>query len=206
MSDSNLVFYTHPMSRGRIVRWMLEELGVSYQTVLMEYAASMKAPAYLAVNPMGKVPAIQHQGRIVTESAAICLYLADVFAEQALAPALMDRADYYRWILFSAGPLEQAITNHAMGFEVPAQKTGMVGYGSYKLALEVLESAIRGKTYLVGNRFSAADVVVGSQIGFGLMFGSLEKRPEFLRYWQALSERPAKLKADAIDNALLPKP
>jgi glutathione S-transferase len=205
MSESKLVFYTHPMSRGRIVRWMLAELAVPYETVLLDYASSMKAPEYLAINPMGKVPAIIHDGHVVTEAAAVCLYLADVYPEKALAPAVSNRADYYRWILFSAGPLEQAITNNAMGFDVPPNKTGMVGYGSYKMTLDVLEGALRGKTFLVGERFSVADVIVGSQIGFGLAFGSLEKRPEFVRYWQGLSERPAKVQADAIDNALMPK-
>jgi glutathione S-transferase len=227
MHDQSIVFYTNPMSRGRIVRWMLEELAIPYETVILEYAKSMKAPEYLAINPMGKVPALVHKFEsdvlprqngfesdvlpgqnkvaVITEAAAICAYLADAFPEKNLAPALNNRADYYRWMFFAAGPLEQAITNHAIGVQAPPEKSMMLGYGSYTAALDVLEYAVRGKTYLIGEQFSAADVIVGSQIGFGLAFGSIEKRPEFERYWSGLSARPAKLRADAIDNALMPQ-
>ena len=110
-----LVFYTNPMSRGRIVRWMLEELGRPYRTEIVDYGPAMKGPAYLAVNPMGKVPALKHDGATVTEAAAICAYLADVFPDAKLAPASGDRlrGPYYRWMFFAAGPVEQAATNKA---------------------------------------------------------------------------------------------
>src|ERR1700757_223581 len=104
MSDE-LVFYTHPMSRGRIVRWMLEEVGQPYRTEILDFATTLKGPEYLVINPMGKIPAIRHGGAVVPEAAAICAYLADTFPRAGLAPALNQRADYYRWLFFGAGPL-----------------------------------------------------------------------------------------------------
>lgn len=207
MDKIPLTFYTNPMSRGRIARWMLEEIGQPYETVYLEYGTSMKAPDYLAINPMGKVPAIKHGEMIVTENAAICAYLADAFPEAGLAPPPNSplRGSYYRWLFFAAGPIEQAVTNKAMGFVIPEGKSGMAGYGSYEQTMDVLAAAVRGKTYLVGEHFTTADLIVGSQIGFGLQFGGLEKRPEFVSYWASLAARPAKLRADAIDNALAPK-
>ncbi|HRE36661.1 MAG TPA: glutathione S-transferase, partial [Sphingopyxis terrae] len=109
MAD-DLIFYTNPMSRGQIVRWMLEEVGAPYQTQILGYDDSMKGADYLAINPMGKVPAIVHRGKVVTECAAICAYLADAFPDAGLAPPLEARADYYRWLFFAAGPLETAVT------------------------------------------------------------------------------------------------
>src|SRR5919205_4677907 len=112
------------MSRGRIVRWMLEEVGQPYRTELLDYASTMKAAEYRAINPMGKVPAISHGGTVVTEAAAICAYLADAFPQAGLAPAPGDRrrGPYYRWMFFAAGPLEAAASNKAMGFEVPPER------------------------------------------------------------------------------------
>jgi glutathione S-transferase len=125
-----LVFYTNPMSRGRIIRWMLEEVGQPYRTEVLDYA-SMKTPVYLAVNPMGKVPAIRHGATIVTECAAICAYLADAFPQAGLAPPLAHRGAYYRWLFYAAGPVEAAVTNKALGFVVPPGKEMMAGYGSF---------------------------------------------------------------------------
>lgn len=202
---ATLTFYTNPMSRGQIARWMIEEVGQPYEQVLLDYGTTMKSPEYLAVNPMGKVPAIKHGDVVVTEVAAICAYLADAFPEAGLAPAPADRANYYRWLFFAAGPVEAAITDRALGIEVPKDKSMMAGYGSFATMLDGLESAVAGKRYITGDRFSAADVYVGSQIGWGLAFGSIEKRPAFEAYWAGLSERPAYLKAKAIDGALVPK-
>ncbi len=202
---AQLTFYTNPMSRGQIARWMLEEVGEPYEQVLLDYGTTMKAPEYLAINPMGKVPAIGHGDVVVTECAAICAYLADAFPQAGLAPDPAHRGDYYRWLFFGAGPLEQAVTNKSLGFEVPADKAMMAGYGNFESAMDGLEAAVAGKTYIAGNRFSAADVYVGSQIGWGLMFGSIEKRPAFEVYWAGICERPAYLKGKEIDNALMPK-
>lgn len=204
MATVPLRFYTHPMSRGRIVRWMLEETGVPYDTTVLEFAASMKSPEYLAINPMGKVPAIQHGATVVTECAAICAYLADAFPAAGLAPDLGARGDYYRWLFFAAGPLEQAVVNKALGVVVPPERRAMAGYGSLEDTLNTLELAVSGKTYLVGNRFSAADVYLGSQIGWGLQFGTLDKRPAFETYWKGLGGRPAAVRARQIDDALIP--
>ena len=204
MTD-DLILYTHPMSRGRIARWMLEEVGVPYRTELLEYGTSMKAPAYLAVNPMGKVPAIRHGDVVVTESAAICAYLADAFPQAGLAPPSGSRlrGPYYRWLFFAAGPREAAATNKAMGFELPEGREAMAGYGSYAAVIEALDVAVSRGDYLVGDRFSAADLYLGAHLGWGMMFGTIEKRPAFERYWERVGTRPAALRARAIDDALI---
>src|SRR5581483_5500245 len=178
MADE-LVFYTNPMSRGRLVRWMLEEVGQPYRTEILDYATTMKAPAYLAINPMGKVPALRHGDSVVTECAAICAYLADAFPAAGLAPPPGDRlrGPYYRWLFFAAGPIEQAAFNRALGFVVPPDKEPMIGYGRYDLVLDTLEGAVSQGEYLVGSRFSAADVYLGSHLVFGMQFGTTEKRP-----------------------------
>ncbi|MET0277293.1 MAG: glutathione S-transferase [Pseudorhodoplanes sp.] len=204
MADE-LVLYTNPMSRGRVARWMLEETGQPYRVENLDYASSMKAPAYLAINPMGKVPAITHDGKVVTENAAICAYLADAFPQAGLAPALTDRAAYYRWLFFAAGPLEAAASNRALGFEVPTERERMIGYGTYGATIDALEGALKGKTYIAAGKFTAADVYVGSHLGFGMQFGTIEKRKVFEDYWTPLSERPAHKRASELDNAALPK-
>jgi glutathione S-transferase len=206
MADE-LVFYTHPMSRGRIARWMLEELGQPYRTEILDYGTSMKAPDYLAINPMGKVPAIRHGDTIVTECAAICAYLADAFPQAGLAPPPGDRqrGPYYRWLFFTAGPIEAAATNKALGVAIPEDRRRMVGYGSLADAQNALETAVSSRDYITGDRFSAADVYVGAQIGWGLRFGTLEKRPAFERYCERLSRRPAAMRANEIDDALMAK-
>jgi glutathione S-transferase len=209
MTDTNdeLVFYTNQMSRGRIVRWMLEEIGRPYRTELLEYGTTMKAPEYLAINPMGKVPALRHGDTVVTECAAICCYLADAFPEAGLAPPPRDRlrGPYYRWLFFAAGPVEAAVTNKASGLEVPAERRAMAGYGSLADVVSALEAAVNGREYLVGDRFSAADVYVGSHLGWGMHFGTIAKRPAFERYFERLSARPAAIRAHEIDDALMPK-
>ena len=205
MADE-LVFYTNPRSRGRIVRWMLEEIGQPYRTEVLDYGTTMKSPAYLAINPMGKVPALRHGDAVVTEAAAICAYLADAFPQAKLAPPPGDRlrAPYYRWMFFGAGPLEASVTNKTFGFVVAPEREASVGYGTFDRVMKVLEEAVSAGNYLVGDSFTAADLYLGSQIGFGLMFGTMEKRPAFTSYWQRLSGRPAYARANELDNALMP--
>ncbi len=200
---ASLIFYTNPMSRGQIARWAIEETGAAYDTVLLDYASTMKQEPFLSVNPMGKVPAIVHDGRVVTECAAICAYLAEAFLDAGLAPTASERADYYRWIFFAAGPLEQAITNRSMGFMPTAQQFRMAGYGSYDMAIDVLEKAVSAHPYIAGDRFTAADVYVGSQVGWGLQFGTVPKRAAFEEYFARVSSRPAYIRGKAIDNDLI---
>jgi len=201
MADE-LVLYTNPMSRGRVVRWMLEEIGQPYKVEVLDYASTMKGRPYLAINPMGKVPALRHGDAIVTETAAICAYLADAFPQARLAPPSGDRlrAPYYRWLFFSAGPYEAASSNKVLGFVVPPERERMMGYGNIDKVLSTLEAAVSSGDYLVGNSFTAADLYVGSQIGFGLMFGTLDPRPAFARYWQRVSARPAFMRAKQLDD------
>ena len=199
---SDLVFYTNPMSRGRIVRWMLEEIGAPYRTEVLEYGTTMKSAEYLAINPMGKVPAIRHGDTVVTEAAAICAWLADAFPEAGLAPPAGDRGAWYRWLFFAAGPLEAAVTNRFLGFEPPADKEGMVGYGNYGAVMDTLEHAVSGGGWIAGDRFSAADVYVGSHVGWGLQMGTIEARPAFADYWSRLEGREARRRAEEIDDAL----
>ena len=202
--SEDLIFYTNPMSRGRIARWMLEEVDRPYPTEILEFADSMKAPEYLAINPMGKVPALRHGETIVTETAAICAYLADVFPDAGLAPphGSRERGPYYRWLFFAAGPVEAANTNKALGVIVPQERRGMVGYGSQERTLDALEGALSRSEYIAGDRFTAADVYVGSQVGLGMAFGAIDKRPAFERYWTLVSARPAAMRAREIDDKL----
>lgn len=204
MADE-LIFYTNPMSRGQIVRWMLEEVGAPYEPRILDYGTTMKDAAYRAINPMGKVPAVVHGGRVVTECAAICAYLADAFPAAELAPDPADRADYYRWLFFTAGPVEQAITAKQFGFEPDADQQRMAGFGSLAAALDALEGAVAGKAFVAGDRFSAADVYVGSQIDWGLQFGTIASRPAFEAYVAPLRERAGYKRAKDIDNGLIAK-
>ena len=199
--SEELVFYTNPMSRGRIARWMLEEIGVPYRTEILQFGTTMKGDEYKSVNPMGKVPSIAHGRTIVTECAAICAYLADAFPEKGLAPPLARRADYYRWMFFAAGPMEAAVSNRVLGFEVPRERERMIGYGTFTDVMDALEAAVRTNSYIAGDTFSAADVYVGSQIGYGLQFGTIEKRPAFEQYFGRLALREAYLRAGEKDNA-----
>jgi glutathione S-transferase len=202
-----LVFYTNPLSRGRLVRWVLEELGEPYRTEVVDYA-QMRSPAYLAINPMGKVPAIRHGEVLVTEGAAICAYLADAFPQAGLAPPPGDpaRGPYYRWLFFAAGPLEAAITDRRLGVEPTAEQRRMVGYGSYREVLDVIADELAAREYLAGDRFSAADVYMASHLAFGMMTQMIEPRPAFEAYVSRLKTRPAWGRAAAIDDALAQAP
>ncbi len=202
--SKELVFYTNPMSRGRIVRWMLEEVGAPYRTEILDYEKGLKSADYLAVNPMGKVPAIKHGDTVITEGAAICAYLADAFPDAGLAPPPADRGDYYRWLFFAAGPVEAAVTSRSLGFEPKPEQRRMAGFGCLDDVVNTLEKAVEGRDYIAGDRFSAADVYVGSQIGWGMQFGSIEKRPAFEAYWEKIGNRPAAIRAREIDDALMP--
>ena len=200
---SDIIFYHNPMSRGQIARWMLEEVGAPYDTEILDYAASMKDDEYRAINPMMKVPAITHHGKVVTEAAAICAYLADAFPEAGLGPREDERADYYRWMFFAAGPLEQAVTNNFAGFKAREEQQRMFGYGNYDLAVNTLASHLAGRDHVCGPRFTAADVYVGSAVMWGTQFGTLPKLDPFLAYADRLSQREAYRRGKDEDNQLI---
>lgn len=201
----DLVFYTNPRSRGRIVHWMLEEIGQPYETVWLEYGPEMKSSEYLSVNPMGKVPALKHGDIVVTETPAICAYLADRFPEKNLAPPTNHpgRAAYYRWLFFAAGPLEMATTTKSFGWQVPEGKNSTVGFGSYENTINALETALTPGPYICGEQFTAADIYVGFGLAWCMMFGTIEKRPAFEAYVGRLCERPAFQKVQQINEARL---
>ena len=192
MTD-NVVFYTNPQTRGRIVHFMLEEAGAPYEMRVLDLArGEHKAPAYLAINPMGKVPAIVHRGVVVTETAAICMYLADEFAAAGLAPKIgdRDRGTYLRWFFFGASCFDPALVDRMLG-RPPEQRQGAVGYGTFDDTVNVLERALEPGPYILGERFSAVDVYVGAQIGHALLVKALEPRPVFKRYADRVNARPA---------------
>ena len=197
---TNLKFYTNPQSRGQIVRWMLEEVGQPYDTEILTYDGTLKGDAYRAINPMQKIPAIVHNGKVVTEVAAICLYLADAFPAAGLAPPPAERADYYRWTFFASGPIEAAFSNKVAGWEPTPERERMFGYGNFDRAVDTMEQAVTGKRFIAGDKFSAADVVVGSQIGFMLMFKLLEPRPAFTAYIASVTDRDAWRRGKQLDE------
>jgi len=200
--SAELILYTNPMSRGRIARWMLEEVGQPYRVEILHYGTTMRSPEFLEINPMGKVPTLRHGEAIVSEAAAICAYLAAAFPEAELETdrATPAYATYLRWLFFAAGPVEAAVTAKALGLLAPADKRATVGYGDFASVMDTLEYAIADKEYLAGDRFSAADVYVGAHIGWGLQFGTIEPRPAFVAYRDRLEARPAAQRAKALDD------
>lgn len=190
---SELIFFHYPLSRARIVHWMLEETGAPYTVKLVNMEkGEHKRPEFLAINPMGKLPAIQHGTTVVTEAAAVCAYLADAFPAANLAPAQNspDRGTYYRWMFFGAGCVEPAMVDHL--FNRPqVDRPSTLGYGSYEDTMGTLEKALAPGPYILGERFSAADVYVGSQIAWGMRMKAIDPRPAFQKYVGMLMERPA---------------
>jgi glutathione S-transferase len=200
---TSITLISHPRSRGRIARWMLEEIGCEYDVERIDFEDSAQMTALRAINPMAKVPVLRHGDAIVTETAAICAYLADAFPNAGLAPPPDQRADYYRWLFFAAGPLEAATTNRALGVELKPEQQGFAGYGDIQRVLATLESTLSGGAWLAGERFSAADLYVGAQLNFGLQFGTIEQRAAFLDFVGLVTGRDAYVRATAIDDQLL---
>jgi glutathione S-transferase len=198
-------FFTNPMSRGQIGRWALHEAGAEYDQVLVDWAS--KPASLLAANPMGKVPTIVHHtvngDFTISEAAAICAYLADAHPLHELAPRDTERADYYRWMFFAAGPVEQAIVSKSMGWDVAKDREMMVGFGSLDRVLDTLEAHFDANEWVCGERFTMADVYVGSQVDWGLTFGSIPPRPAFAGYAERLQARDAYKAAKAVDNTLI---
>ena len=205
---TDLVFYTNPMSRGRIIRWMLEEVGQPYEAKILSWeSGANRTPEYLAINPMGKVPAIVHKGVVVTECAAICAYLADAFPQANLAPPAgsPERGAYYRWLFFGAGPIEQGVAIQSLNVEVSDEQRSFLGCGFMGDVLDTLEGAVKDREFLAGDRFSAADLYIASHLQWGMNFGTIERRKAFETYSERHVNRPAALRADEIDNALMPQ-
>jgi glutathione S-transferase len=201
-----ITFFTNPMSRGQIARWALHEVGTEYNEVPVEWDS--KPAALLAVNPLGKVPTIIHHtpggDRTVSEGAAICAYLGDAFPQAGLAPLEAERADFYRWLFFAAGPLEQGITARQFGYEPQDARQRMtVGFGDLDTAFGMLETQLLKHDWVCGARFTMADVYVGSQVDWGLQFGTFPDRPAFTAYAARCQTRAAYQAAKAIDNALI---
>jgi len=201
---ADLTLYHAAPSRSSVVRWMLEELGEPYDLVLLSLAKEdQRKPEYLAINPMGKVPALKHGDAVVTEVAAICTYLADEFPHARLNIPVGDprRGPYLKWLFFSPTCIEAAVLDKA----APRKETprrGMVGYGDFDTVMDVVGKGVAGGPYLMGDQFTAVDVVVGSMLRWGMMFNLLPERPEFRAYVDQLEQRPALQRATALDREL----
>jgi glutathione S-transferase len=202
---AEFTFYTVAMSRGQISRWALHEAGADYEQVVFNWAN--RPENYSAINPMNKVPAlVHHQAKhdhVVTECAAINHYLAETHPDKGLLPESHEKAAYFRWLFFAAGPLEQAIIGNAMGWDVPEGKQGMAGFGSLELALDAVESWLKANDFAAGSRFTMADTYFGSQFVWGLRFGTVPERPAFRAYVERITQRPAYSQANAIDAAII---
>jgi glutathione S-transferase len=197
---TDLVFYTNPQSRGQIVRWMLEEVGAAYETQILTYGGTIAEEPYRSINPMMKVPAIRHGDRVVTEVAAICAYLADAYPDAALAPPPADRADYYRFFFFAAGPVEQVFSLSAIAYDPPPEKQGMFGHGSRDRCMAGLDKMLEGRDYATGS-FSAADLYLASQLGFMINFKMLDPSPAIAAYVARCTDREAYHRAKKMDEA-----
>ena len=198
---AEFTFYTVAMSRGQISRWALHEADADYDHVMMEW--DTRPESFAAINPMNKVPALVHHhgdhDHVITEAAAINHYLAETHPGKELLPDAHEKASYFRWMFFAAGPLEQAIIGKAMGWEVPEDRRGMAGFGSFDLAVSTLEGWLETNDFACGDRFTMADTYLGSQFVWGLRFGSIPETPEFKAYVERITARPAYREANAID-------
>lgn len=202
---ADYTFYTNPMSRGQIARWALHEAGADYEQVIVDLKD--KPASFLAANPMGKVPTLVHHAdgtdRVVTEAAAICAYIAEMESTARLLPQEQEAADYYRWFFFAAGPVEQAITSRFLKFDPTPEQEGMAGWGNFERTMSTLEHHLDRNDYVCGQRFTMADVYVGSQVDWGLTFGSIPPREAFVAYAERFQQRAGYKAAKAVDNALI---
>ena len=202
---ADFTFFYNPMSRAQIARWALHEVRADYEPVLVQWDA--KPAALMAANPMGKLPTIVHHhgghDHVVSEAAAVCHYLAAVHPQAGLLPEEHELADYFRWLFFAAGPLEQAVTNKAYGWDPDEKQEMSVGFGSYNRTIDALDQWFTGHHFVCGERFTMADVYVGSAVDWGLLFKSIPERPALAAYAERVRERDAYKEAKAIDNKLI---
>jgi len=199
-----LTLYHIAPSRSSIVHWMLEEVGQPYDIHLLSMnRGENRAPEYLAVNPMGKVPALKHCNVVITEAAAICAYLADEFPQAGLNVPIGDprRGVYLKWLFFGPSCIEPAMTDRAFPRKEEARRA-MLGYGDFDTVMDVVAKAVAPGPYLIGERFTAADVIVGATLRWGMMFKLIPERPEFTAYTARLAARPALQRAEAKDKEL----
>lgn len=201
---AEFTFYTVAMSRGQISRWALHEAGADYDHVMMDWGT--RPDSFRAINPMNKVPALVHHhgdhDHVITEAAAINHYLAETHPDKGLLPDAHEKAAYFRWMFFGAGPLEQAIIANSMGWEVSAEQSLMAGFGTYDLAVAAIQDWLSKNDFAAGDRFTMADTYIGSQVIWGIQFGTLPQKPEFRAYAERLMNRPAYVEAKAIDAKL----
>lgn len=207
---TQITFYTNPVSRGAVVRWLLTELEVTYDTVILEYDSTesphgIKSADYLAINPMGKVPALKDGEIVITETAAICAYLTDKFADKQLAPALNSplRGEYYRWLFFAHGVLEPAVLANSMNLIVPESQQSTAGYGTYDNVISTLRSKLATGHYVCGDSFTTADLYLANALSFYLQFKLIPELPEFTNYVAYHTTRESFTKAKAIDAAIV---
>jgi glutathione S-transferase len=198
----SIVLYHHPYSRAANVIWMLEEVGVPYELHHVDIlAGEQKAPAILALNGMGKLPILTDGDAVVTESAAIALYLADRYAYGTLAPRVDEpaRAAYLRWSFFAPSVIEPGAMAKMANWSF---KDGQAGWGSYDAMLATIEGAVTGRAFLLGDTFTMADVVFGGTLRYMLGFKMMEPRPAFTAYADRLAARPALQRAEARNAAI----
>lgn len=195
MADE-IVLYTNPQSRGAMAHWMLEEVGAPYRIEVLAFGPQMKSPEYLALNPMGKVPTVKHGDTVITETGAILAYLADAFPQAKLAPSGHDRGAYFRWLFFVAGCCDPAMSNKSVGWNTTPDLEPRFGYGTYDRTIDTAAKAVEGKRYIVGDRFTAADLYMASFLHWGMMFGVVDKRPAFENYVKPHLDRPAAKRAE----------
>lgn len=201
---AKLTLYHAAPSRSSIVRWMLEEIGEPYEIQLLSLSkGENRAPDYLAVNPMGKVPALRHGDSVITEAAAICAYLADEFPRAKLNVPLGDarRGPYLKWLFFGPSCIEPAMMDRAFPRKEEARRAAL-GYGDFDTVIKVVADAVARGPYILGEQFTAADVVIGSTLRFGMLFKLLPEQPEFTAYTGRLAQRPALQRAEAKDKEL----
>jgi glutathione S-transferase len=203
---AKLTLYHAAPSRSSIARWMLEEIGEPYEIELLNLSAGdQQKPDYLAINPMGKVPALRHGDVIITESAAICTYLAETFPKAGLNVPIGDprRGIYLKWLFFGPGCVEPAMIDRAAPRKEEARR-GMLGYGDFDTVMNVLAKAVEKGPWLLGEQFTTADVVIGANIRFGMMFKLIPERKEFFDYAARIAARPAAQRAQEKDKELTP--
>lgn len=202
---ADFTFYTVAMSRGQIARWALHEAGADYEHVMMNWET--RPDSFKNINPMNKVPCLVHHhdghDHVITETAAICHYLAETYPDAGLLPDEHERASYFRWLFFAAGPLEQAVMAKSLGWEVSEDREATAGFGSLDRTLDAADGWLSEQDYAAGARFTMADVYFGSQFIWGLRFGSIPERPSFRAYVDRLTNRPMSQEAVAIDAKII---